>query len=117
MEITPLGDSALIIRISEKFSGEDSLNAVLAARRCLEAAQLPGVIDLAPAYITVGVFFDPVAAVDAGAPAANIIGWYEERIRQALARAGKMQRKRTDSRHIEIPVCYDTEFGLDLEEV
>lgn len=117
MEITPLGDSALIVRISEKFSGNDSLNSVLAARRCLEAAQLPGVMDLAPAYTTIGVFFDPVAAAEAGAPVGNVIGWYEDRIRRALAHSREMQLKRADPRQIEIPVCYDPEFGMDLEEV
>ena len=44
MEIVPLGDSALIIRVVENFAGEPdaSLNAVLAALRRLENAAIPG---------------------------------------------------------------------------
>ncbi len=61
MEITPLGDSALIVRVVDDFARdpEGSLNAVLAALRSLEAAAIPGVTELAPAYSTVAVFFDP----------------------------------------------------------
>lgn len=116
MEITSLGDSALIVRVSEKL-GEESLNAVLAAQRCLEAAQLPAVTDLVPAYTTIGVFFDPVEATESGAPVGKIIEWYEQRILQALAHADEMQLKRAEPRQIDIPVCYDPEFGLDLNEV
>ena len=55
MEIVPLGDSALIIRVVADFARdpEAALNAVLAALRSLEAAAIPGVIELAPAYSTV----------------------------------------------------------------
>jgi inhibitor of KinA len=117
MDVTPLGDSALIVRMSEKFAGEDSLNAVLAAHRCLEAAQLPAVVDLAPAYTTIGVFFDPVAAVESGAPVSDVVGWYEQRIRQALANADEIHVEQAKPRKIDIPVCYDSEFGFDLDEV
>ena len=52
MEITPLGDSALLIRVAEDFDDapEDALNKVLAAKRGLKAAQIPGTIEIAPAY-------------------------------------------------------------------
>src|SRR6185436_3460910 len=60
MEITPLGDSALIVRVVADFARdpEASLNSVLAALRSLEAAAIPGVTELAPAYSTVAIFFD-----------------------------------------------------------
>ena len=61
MRIEPLGDSALIVRVVDDFGRdpEGALNAVLAALRSLEAAAIPGVTELAPAYSTIGVFFDP----------------------------------------------------------
>ena len=69
MEITPLGDSALLIRVAENFDDapEDALSKVLAAKRGLEAAQIPGAIEIAPAYTTVAFFCNPVRAIDAGA--------------------------------------------------
>ena len=58
VNIDPLGDSALIVRVVDDFARdpEASLNAVLAALRSLEAAAIPGVTELAPAYSTIGVF-------------------------------------------------------------
>jgi len=58
MEITPLGDSALLIRVAENFDDAptDVLNKVLATKHALEAAQIPGVVEVAPAYTTVALF-------------------------------------------------------------
>jgi inhibitor of KinA len=127
MEITPLGDSALIIRVSENFehAPDETLNAVLATQRCLEAAQLPGVLEVAPAYTTVCIFYDPARAASAGAPIENIFAWLAKRIREAVVEARVLTRTPNASaedsgpytRAIEIPVCYEAEFAPDLEEV
>ena len=50
MELAALGDSALILRVG------DSLGEILAAVRRLEAAQLPGVVEVAPAFASVAIF-------------------------------------------------------------
>src|SRR5438067_4746796 len=86
MEITPLGDSALLVRVAENFddTSEAVLNKVLATKRNLEAAKIPGTIEVAPAYSTVAIFYNAVGAVDAGAPVENVAGWIEQRIREAL---------------------------------
>jgi len=119
MEIAPLGDSALVIRIADNFDDapEDALNDVLAAKRSLEAAKIPGVIEIAPAYTTVAVFYDSMRAIDAGAPVEDVIGWFERRIRAALSAINQNAADRLEKSAIQIPVCYDTEFGFDLEDV
>src|SRR5260370_5422813 len=119
MEITPLGDSALLIRVAENFDDapDDALSKVLAAKRGLEAAKIPGAIEIAPAYTTVGLFYDSVRAIDAGAPVENVFGWIEQRIRRALSEVEEIQANRTEGSLVEIPVCYETEFALDLEHV
>jgi inhibitor of KinA len=119
MEITPLGDSALLIRVAENFDDapDDALNKVLATKRALEAAQIPGVIELASAYTTVALFCDPVRAIDAGAPVENVFGWFEQRIRKALSEMKEIHTDRVETSLVEIPVCYETEFGFDLEDV
>ena len=63
MEIIPLGDSALIVRVREQFADapDETLDEVLRVFQLLQRAAIPGVIELAPAYISVAVFFDPVA--------------------------------------------------------
>ena len=61
MEIIPLGDSALIVRVREQFEDapEETLDEVLRVFQLLQRAAIPGVIELAPAYTSVAVFFDP----------------------------------------------------------
>jgi inhibitor of KinA len=109
MEITPLGDSALIVRVRDDFRGqeEDSLNAVLKTQRLLQAAAIPGVIECAPAYHTVAVFFNPADAET---------DQLADEIRAALRRPLR-RSERTPARSVEIPVCFDPEFGLDLDHV
>jgi inhibitor of KinA len=119
MEISVLGDSAVLVRVAENFGDapDGVLNRVLATKRALQAAQIPGVVELAPAYTTVAVFYDPVRAVDAGAPAEDVFGWIEQRIRETLSDWKKISRDRGEPSLVEIPVCYESDFALDLEEV
>ena len=119
MEITPLGDSALLIRVAENFDDapEDSLNKVLAAKRSLEAAKIPGAIEIAPAYATVALFYDSTRAIEAGAPAPDVLGWFDQRIGNALSGVKLNAADRFKQSPIEVPVCYDKEFGFDLEDV
>ena len=101
MEIEPLGDSALIVRVG------DSLGAVLTALRKLEAANIPGVTDIAPAFASVALFFESPEKLEAGS----------EAVGAALRRKKRPVKPIAKSRLIEVPVCYDAEFALDLELV
>jgi len=119
MQITPLGDCAVLIRVAENFdeAPEQALQNVIAAHRRLIAAKIPGVIELAPAYTTVALFYDPVRAVEAGAPVENVIDWLEQRIRKAIGANESHSGKVAGVSTVEIPVCYDPEFAFDLDEV
>jgi inhibitor of KinA len=108
MRIEPLGDSALIIRLVEEFHPENSLDAVLRAAHELERAALPGVIELAPAYATVGVFFDPArTGLDA----------LRTEIEDALRKMEPARSPAGTGSTIEVPVCYENEFAPDLRDV
>jgi inhibitor of KinA len=118
MEIVPLGDSALIVRVVADFARdpEASLDAVLAALRSLEAAAIPGVTELAPAYSTVSVFFD-ATLVEHAAPGQDACEWLRTKIESVLNVRSARSKKGVKAPLIEIPVCYDREFGLDLDDV
>lgn len=118
MEIVPLGDSALIVRVVDDFARdpEASLNAVLAALRSLEAAAIPGVTELAPAYSTVGVFFD-AAGVARAAPEHEPRDWLGTKIESVLKVRSAKSARGVKAPLIEIPVCYDREFGADMDDV
>jgi len=120
MEIVPLGDSALIVRVREEFEDapEETLNEVLHAFEQLRSASIPGVIELAPAYTSVAVFFHASAVAKATGVAHDVFESLAAHIRAAVAARGHPGRmKRAASRGIEIPVCYDPEFAPDLDEV
>ena len=119
MEIAPLGDSALIVRIRNQFEDapEQTSNEVLRALRRIEDARIPGVIELAPAYTTVAVFFDPLRVMNDAARADHVIESLTQKIHEALSRGGRRKQRDKGTRLIEIPVCYEAEFALDLEQV
>jgi inhibitor of KinA len=120
MDIIPLGDSALIVRMREQFNDarEETLDEVLCAFRQLRKAAIPGVIELAPAYTGVAVFFDPITIARSSGIPDKVFDWLATRIRAAVAGAVRPGRtKRTSSRVIELPVCYDPEFAPDLDDV
>lgn len=120
MEVIPLGDSALLIRLRKDFEKApmQCLETVLSATQRLEAAKIPGVIDFVPAYTTIALFYDPLRAVEGGAPVSDIFDWLKTKVRSALTDRGKQQqKKKRESRLIEIPVCYEPEFAFDLNEV
>ncbi|MES1168412.1 MAG: 5-oxoprolinase subunit PxpB, partial [Oleiharenicola lentus] len=114
MQITPLGDSALIVELGDTISESTHLR-VQAAWRALTAESLPGVSETVPAYTTVTVFYDPWAAVQAGAPAEGIVEWLGARIRERLKNPPKTAKTRP--RTVEVPVCYGGDFGPDLGRV
>ncbi len=114
MQITPLGDTALVLEVGDVID-EPTHRRVQAAWRALAAAPLPAVSELVPAYTTVTVFYDPWAAVQAGAPELGITDWLADKLRDRLKNPPKLEK--TKPRLVEIPVCYGGEFGPDLGRV
>ena len=108
MRIEPLGDSALIVRVVDDFHPDTALAAVLVALRQLESEGIPGVVELAPAYSTIGIFFDPAqTAFDA----------LKTKIESVLQNVEPAKPRAVIGSTIEVPVCYEEEFAPDLREV
>lgn len=106
MKIDALGDSALIINLADEISDSSRLLArVLSAAETIERAKLSGVVDVTSSYESVAVFFDLT----------HVEPDIEDKIRTLIASAGV--RVSGKKRRVEIPVCYEEEFALDLERV
>ena len=99
MEIIPLGDSALIVRMRERFDDapEQTLDTVLRAFQQLQNAAIPGVIELAPAYTSVAVFFDPISIAKGAEIPEKVFDWLATRIRRALAGVAHPRQNRADT--------------------
>jgi inhibitor of KinA len=116
MHITPLGDSALLIQVCERLAPdpEETLREVVRVWRRLETASLPGVIEIAPAYTTVAVYYDPLKLSPAVGD--DPAGGLRETIAEALAMQASAAVEEM-GRMIEIPVCYGGAWGPDLADV
>jgi inhibitor of KinA len=101
MEITPLGDSALIVRVG------DSLDEVLATTRRLEGAAIEGVCDIASAFASVAIYFDGPRDFETCAA----------EVRHVLTGKSRVRSKALKPRLVQVPVCYEPEFAADLAEV
>ncbi len=109
--IEPLGDCALLISFGAGMNPE--LNALaLAAAESLRLAALPGLRDIAPAYASVCVHYDPCAWTDA-ARAQSAYACIAARIGAIVDNVQPMQAAAAAD-VVEIPVCYGGAFGEDL---
>lgn len=110
IEITPLGDTGLLLRWPQRIDVSIS-NVVQQLAASLQGAPLAGIIDVVPAYASLALFADPrwLAQQDHGIT--SLLTQIESRI-AALA-----QDEPTTTRHITIPVCYGGDFGPDLDEL
>src|SRR4029077_11810977 len=97
MEIVPLGDSALVVRVREQFEDapEETLDEVLRVFQLLQRAAIPGVIELAPAYTSVAVFFDPITVLKSNGAANGVFDELAKRIGNAIGAASRRHRRRT----------------------
>ncbi len=120
MEIVPIGDSALIVRLRDQFEDapDKTLDSVLRAVEQLRTAAIPGVIELAPAYTSVAVFYNPIIVTKNAENTDAPFDWLATRIRLALDSHGAVGKTaRQQMPIVEIPVCYDSEFALDIDDV
>lgn len=112
--IEALAEDALLVRFGDSIDG--TLNArVHSAVRALRTAKLPGVVDIAPAYASLLIRFDPFAQDN---------DTLLEAITKALSHdshQGDEQQATTSeqvsARQVEIPVCYGGDAGGDLAAV
>jgi len=115
--IEPLGDGALLIRLGDRIDFEIN-RATIAVAAALHAARLPGVLDIAPAYASVCVRYDPARWArgdDERSPYACITAALGTMLRDD-GHEGRAAAA-SDIECIEIPVCYGAEFGPDLGDV
>lgn len=116
MHITPLGDSALLIQVCDRLAPdpEETLREVESVWRRLEAAALPGVIEIAPAYTSVAVYYDQRQV--GGGLGEDCFEWVCAQIAGTLA-VPRPPAVEEIARTVEIPVCYGGAWGPDLAEV
>jgi len=106
----PLGDCAVYVEFSKTLDLEVN-SAVQRLATMVHGRALPWISDVVPALGGLAIHFDPDEPTvhgDALAAALNVVS---ECLREGLPKAGDVLRT------IDVPVCYEPEFALDLAEV
>ena len=109
LRLSPFGDAAVYAEFGDKLDLEtnQSLQALAAA---LRARELPWIRDVVPALCGIAVHFDP----DHPELPTPVLEKFEALLQEAFKSASKFE---DSGRVVEVPVCYDPVFALDLDEV
>lgn len=107
--IEPLGDAALLLHFGDGIDAATNAR-VHAAAQAIAARQLPGIVELVPAYASLAVLFDAAQWPHAPETPAQRCA---QALREVLAQA--LPSRHDDTALIEIPVCYGGDFGPDLD--
>jgi inhibitor of KinA len=117
MKITPLGDSAVTISFSRSgTAAAELLPAVWATKEAIDKAAIPGVVETVSSYDSVTIFLDPLVPISQGVSAAEVSEWFNERILGVASEFDKKKIRAKRTAETEIPVCFENEFALDLED-
>lgn len=109
ISFSPLGDGAILIDFGDGIS-LDKNKHILAYHQSIIACPFPGFIEAVPAYTTLTVFYDPVA-VGTEYPYKAV----KQKLKDITTTAPLAAK--VNSRTVDIPVCYEDLFALDLPYV
>lgn len=114
-QLSPLGDQAVVIELGHEINmkAHEKVKRVVSF---LHSKNYEWMTEYIPAFTTVTVFFDPVRALQNGSEKTTLP--YEVVTKELEKQLGTLEvTASTESRTVEIPVCYGGELGPDLGEV
>ncbi|GGG77685.1 5-oxoprolinase subunit PxpB [Paenibacillus radicis (ex Gao et al. 2016)] len=117
-ELLPLGDRAIVLRLSQN-KGTEEWRAMAAVAAAVEREASTWIMDAVPAYDTVTVIYDPSRLLALANPLEGETAYsLAERLLHKLidSRTGSDWNREHPFQTIEIPVCYGGEHGPDLKE-
>ena len=108
MKVVALGDSAVLVEFADHLDLATNARIQLLAQ-AIRGQHVSWVRDVVPALASLAVHVD-LAALDHGDPIDPVRQLLERCLEQAMssARAGRL---------VHIPICYEAEFGLDLDDI
>jgi len=113
-EIYSIGDAAVTLDFGNHI--DKLLNRkALAIQQWIFTNTFPGLKDVIVSYSAVSVFFDPIA-IQSLSPGKTSFQFISEKLKTAMKLTGYAEEGGEGS-VVEIPVCYDSEFGYDLPYV
>ncbi|MGL5312625.1 MAG: 5-oxoprolinase subunit PxpB [Peptostreptococcaceae bacterium] len=100
-----VGDSAISIEFGNEISNEIN-NKIRNFNDLIKASNIEGIVETVPSFKSLLVYYNPSKL-------------YFSEVKEILSNLAKNieYKNSTNKKIIEIPVCYDEEFGMDLEFV
>ena len=112
--IFPLGDTAITIDFGNCI--DEAINREVIARfHQLQQHPLPGMIEAAPAYSSLVVYYDVLKLGKALPPGHTAFEFIKQQLEERLKQP--VQQNDLTGRLIKIPVCYEDEFALDIQHL
>ncbi|MBS1668044.1 MAG: 5-oxoprolinase subunit PxpB [Bacteroidetes bacterium] len=113
-KIFPIGDAAASIELGSYINEE--VNAkVLAMRAWLSNHAIDGIKDIIVAYSSLTVYYDPIIMKKKNAISETVFGFIHQCLEMAFHES--VLNEETESKTIQIPVCYSNGFGMDIDFV
>ena len=113
-DIYYLSEQAVTVAFEPEIS-EVQLQQITSFDKVITQNPFPGFGCSVPAYATISVFYDPVKVIKSGLQGLDCfekVSWYLRKLEQSSENF-----KVNEVSTITIPVCYDSNFGLDLKEL
>ena len=112
--IFPLGDSAIMVDFGNKI--DETINEQVMALFCqLRDHPLLGMIEAVPAYSSLTIYYDTFQLSKKIPVDKTVYEWMKEQLQKKLQEP--LLNNDSSTTTITIPVCYEKEFGLDIEEI
>jgi inhibitor of KinA len=115
LDILPLGDRAAVIEVADRISEATSAR-VRSVSELLQDAAVPGVREVVPGFCSITVHYDPLLLWHLEPPERRTgrlpFALLCARLAPLLDKLG--EQRASQSRLVEIPVCYGGDFGEDL---
>ena len=112
--IFPLGDSALTLDFGNTIN-ETINKEVLALFHSLKQQPFSGITEIIPTYSSLSICYDVLALKHVVPGKITVYEWMKMKLENFLQTT--ITAEAEIARQIKIPVCYDEEFGTDINQV
>jgi inhibitor of KinA len=112
-KIYPISENAITLEFGDAINLDTHKN-IMEYQSCLHATNMPGFIECVPAYTTLTIYFDLVKVQQSKLTGESALQKVSNFLRSIVVDKNSVSYLKNV---IDIPVCYDKEFGLDLAEL
>jgi KipI family sensor histidine kinase inhibitor len=114
LKFLPLSESAVLLLFGNTID-QATHQQIIQTKHLLEQNPFTGLVEIAPAYTSLTIYYNP-AHIERGKDQLSIYETVKKTVSKILENNGS-STLHTKPTVIEIPVCYDEEFGIDLQEL